>query len=555
MAQNRTLKELGAPNLDQQPLCITFPALDANVQFELKSGLIHLLPSFHGLTGEDPHKHLKEFHVVCSSMKPTGVTEEQIMLRAFPFSLKDSAKDWLYYLPSGSITTWNDLKTVFLGKYFPTSRVANIRKEICGIRQHNGESLYEYWERFKKLCASCPHHQISEQLLIQYFYEGLFPTDRSMIDAASDGALVDKTPDAAKNLIANMVANSQQFGNKLVQPSKQVNEVSISNLEQQVAGLTTHVRQLAVGNMQTVKACAICSVVGHQTDACPTLQEEFVEHVNMAGGFPGQPQGKYDPFSNTYNPGRRDHPNLSYGNSQGNQVVQNRSNFQQYRPPFPPRQQPAQSSNSGMNLEDIVKSLATNTLKFQQETQQFQQETRSSIQETRASIQNLERQVGQLATTVNRLEAQNSRNLPSQTVVNPKENVSAISVRGMSLERNVDSDNETSVGDIANNNEKSQGKFSSFSDYKPVPPFPQALLETRKTKSNNDLYEIFRECEGNNPLLDSIKKVPRYAKFLKELCTMKKKQNKERVEEVKIQENVSTVIQNKLLEKCKDPGC
>jgi len=87
------LKELAAPDLNQQPLCITFPTLEATTTFELKSGLIHLLPTFHGLTGEDPHKHLKELHVVCTSMKPTGVTEEQIKLRAFLFSLKDSAKD------------------------------------------------------------------------------------------------------------------------------------------------------------------------------------------------------------------------------------------------------------------------------------------------------------------------------------------------------------------------------------------------------------------------------------------------------------------------------
>ena len=33
--------------------------------------------------------------------------------------------------------------------------------------------------------------------------------DRSMIDAASGGALVDKTPTEAMNLIANMAANSQ----------------------------------------------------------------------------------------------------------------------------------------------------------------------------------------------------------------------------------------------------------------------------------------------------------------------------------------------------------
>ena len=62
------------------------------MNFELKSGLIHLLPTFRGFAREDPNKHLKEFHVVCSSMKLTGISEEQIKLRAFLFSLADSAK-------------------------------------------------------------------------------------------------------------------------------------------------------------------------------------------------------------------------------------------------------------------------------------------------------------------------------------------------------------------------------------------------------------------------------------------------------------------------------
>ena len=144
MARNQTLKELPALDLNQQPLCIMFPTLDATTTFELKSGLIHLLPTFHGFVCEDPHKHLKELHVVCTSMKPTGVIEDQIKLRAFPFSLKDWAKDWLYYLPSRSIKTWNEMKILFLEKYFPASRVANIRKKIYGVRQHNGESLHEY---------------------------------------------------------------------------------------------------------------------------------------------------------------------------------------------------------------------------------------------------------------------------------------------------------------------------------------------------------------------------------------------------------------------------
>ena len=108
MAEQRTLRELATPNVNQQPLCIEFPNIE--VAFELKSGLINLLPTFRGLAGEDPHKHLKEFHVVCSTMKPQGVTEEQIKFKVFPFSLADKAKDWIYYLLSGSIKTWNDLK-------------------------------------------------------------------------------------------------------------------------------------------------------------------------------------------------------------------------------------------------------------------------------------------------------------------------------------------------------------------------------------------------------------------------------------------------------------
>ena len=96
--------------------------------------MIHLLPSLHGLPGEDPNEHLKEFHVVCSSMKPSGISEEQVKLRAFPFSPMDNAKDWLYYLPFGSINTWAKMKRTFLKKYFPTSNATIIQKEICEIR-------------------------------------------------------------------------------------------------------------------------------------------------------------------------------------------------------------------------------------------------------------------------------------------------------------------------------------------------------------------------------------------------------------------------------------
>ena len=97
---NQSLKELAAPTFDNQPLCIVFPKI--TTLFKLHSRFIQLLPLFRGLPGEDPLRHLKEFHVVCSTMKMENIEEDIIELRAFPFSLQDSSKDCLYYLSPGS---------------------------------------------------------------------------------------------------------------------------------------------------------------------------------------------------------------------------------------------------------------------------------------------------------------------------------------------------------------------------------------------------------------------------------------------------------------------
>ncbi|RDY01382.1 hypothetical protein CR513_15304, partial [Mucuna pruriens] len=108
------------------------------------------------------------------------------------------------------------MKHTFLEKFFLASKAMTIQKEICGIQQH---------ERFNRLCVTCPHHQINEQLLIQYFYEGLMMMDHSMIDAASGGAVMDKTPIVARHLISNM------FGTRGAVTNRVMNEVSaVDNL-------------------------------------------------------------------------------------------------------------------------------------------------------------------------------------------------------------------------------------------------------------------------------------------------------------------------------------
>lgn len=58
-AEQTTLSEIVAPDVHYNALCIEYPHV--LVPFELKFGLIQLLPRFNGLACEDPHKHLKEF--------------------------------------------------------------------------------------------------------------------------------------------------------------------------------------------------------------------------------------------------------------------------------------------------------------------------------------------------------------------------------------------------------------------------------------------------------------------------------------------------------------
>ena len=87
---NRTIKELSASGLDNAlPLCIQYPRAAAGKtnEFELKSSLLHHIPKYHGLSMEDPNKHVKEFEVVCSSMTPINVDGNILKTKAFPFSL------------------------------------------------------------------------------------------------------------------------------------------------------------------------------------------------------------------------------------------------------------------------------------------------------------------------------------------------------------------------------------------------------------------------------------------------------------------------------------
>ena len=72
-------------------------------------------------------------------------------------------------------------------------------------------------------------------------------------------------------------------------------------------------------------------------------------------------------------------------------------------------------------------------------------------------------------------------------------------------------------------------------------PFPQRLTSPSKGKNFNEIGEILRKVTINIPLLDAINQIPSYAKYLKELCTVKRQLNVRK--KSFSTEHVSTVVQ------------
>ena len=63
---------------------------------------------------------------------------------------------------------------------------------------------------------------------------------------------------------------------------------------------------------------------------------------------------------------------------------------------------------------------------------------------------------------------------------------------------------------------------SMNSSFKIIPPFPVSSFRSKKQDKEKEILEVFKKVELNIPLIDVIKQIPKYAEFLKELCTTKR---------------------------------
>ncbi|XP_021992121.1 uncharacterized protein LOC110888932 [Helianthus annuus] len=295
-------------------------------------------------------------------------------------------------------------------------------------------------------------------------------------------------------------------------------------------------------------------------------------------------QRNYDMNSNTYHPGLRNHPNFRYSNTnqlnpyfrvpnQGSQPYQNRqSNYNQNynqgnynkgnQRSYPQQQEQGKATTSN---EEISNREIMEVLKQIKKDQEVQAK----------SHQALEKQVAQLATEMAQGRKDSSR-LPSDTTKNPQHQGSSSNARiNMLVEgvvEEVDEENESDAEQrpiSPKKNKKETLENNRVIDTEPgdkkekgmecnTIPFPKALINpetkvvNKRGPQQDEMWEVFKQVKINLPLLDAIKQVPAYAKYLKELCTQKR--HNKFPKKIALTEKVSAVLSGDLPPKLQDPG-
>ena len=111
-----------------------------------------------------------------------------IGLRVFPLSVMGEEAIWFIELPYNSIFTWNQLRDVFLARYYPVSKKLHHKDRVNNFLALLGESVSSSWDRFTSFLRSVPNHHINNESLKEYFYQRQDDNNKAVLDTIASGS-------------------------------------------------------------------------------------------------------------------------------------------------------------------------------------------------------------------------------------------------------------------------------------------------------------------------------------------------------------------------------
>ncbi|GAU40459.1 hypothetical protein TSUD_134610 [Trifolium subterraneum] len=356
----RTLGDYGQAT-DGQNLNLGFQPVNP-ASFDIKNTVLSALKEnqFSGGESECPNIHLSRFYEACGYTDPTGISESNKKLRLFPLSLTGRAKDWIDTLPPNSIATWDELELKFRERYFPIHKFLERRNDITNFEQGDSESLM-------------------------------------LLDSSAGGSLKNKDESEARELVEAMAQNEYRVQNDRGAKKK--------------AGMLELDTQTALLAQSQLMNTQMAAMLKHFTTT-PALQMQANAVQDVKCAFVKR-NTTNDPYSNTYNPGWRDHPNFGWGGNQNQS--QQQSQLEDALAQF--------IKVTQGNFEEM--KISQNQLKANQEQMKANQDVANKNHE--ASIKSVETQIGQLS---RQFAATQNKGFEGSTKDNPRnESCMAINLR------------------------------------------------------------------------------------------------------------------------------
>ncbi|KAJ9189474.1 hypothetical protein P3X46_000762, partial [Hevea brasiliensis] len=266
---------------------------------------------------------------------------------------------------------------------------------------------------------------------------------------------------------------------------------------------------------------------------------DYGEQAAYVGNYGNKQMG--NPYSQTYNPSWRNHPNFSWGNQQSQVPNQNfqpqqqsQVPYQQNRQPLPNFQQknmnpPPKQQERNSTTEALLQQILANQNKHDEEMR----EMKARLEQMQTHNRMLENQIAQQASSSS---AKSFGKLPSQPE-NPREQCQAITLRSGKVINDEKSENSEKRENEKNTDESEK---------------QESAEKSKLDKQFGKFLEVLKKIYINVPFIDALSQMPSYAKFLKEILSNKRKL--EDHETVALTEECSAILQRKLPPKLKDPG-
>ena len=546
---NRTMRDHIHPPRVSAPSCIVPPADDVAV----RPYLVPLLPTYHGMENENPYTHLRDFEEVCTTFKEGMMDMDLLKLKAFPLTLKDKAKIWLNSLRPRTIRDWAELQAEFLKKFFSAHKTNNLKRQIYTFAAQEGEKFYQCWERFMETSNACPHHGFDTWMLVNHFYDGISPPMKQLVETMCGGNFLSKHPDEAMDYLHYIAETSKAWDEP--RPTKDEGQRYLNNqgetihtisedtlMREKLIILTRRMDKMEMKNQHN--SCSVNELSASQP-SCYNHQSHRHYGENCQENAQILNQGRPPLnvlFGNSYVQDWKNHSNL-LGKPYIPLIDQ-----QQFTPTFQ-QQQPISLSpveQAVLDLSKVVDTIAkeqkVHLSNMQDEISKLSNQLLQSSEKAKEPFQGQKYQ-----TMVNEI------GLTGDTTTRTDEVKAVVTLRsGREL--------KTAVQELVKSAPVVTGPLQEESSVAKKeakiqipPPFPQAIQKKKNHVKQTEILEVLREVKVNIPLLDMIKQVPTYAKFLKDLCTVKRSLNVNK--KVFLTEQVSAIIGNKTPVKYKDPGC